>query len=518
SRHDQTFNFVNCDISGIRNFSISREGLGGIELVQGILNLKHTDFHNNGQLSVSDRQKLVITGDAENYCHFYDNQATPIYATEAAVELNYVWVGEENNLNYGGNNGAGIYLFDGDGYGSSISNSVFQGNNGIGVKLNNPNLKFINNQVIDNNSYGMLCYDGTVFYGHEGFKNITLSDNGSAEYASWQNTYRMANINANINITESNFGNGADNYSAMIIAWDGVRPVNVQGTNLTSNVLPHLFPSDANAWVFNRAPTRPETLLIDASNDIVEGNTAVATTTLKQIIAEYSTTDEAASAVYYLYHLNNCDENNFKSLRNYLETITPIIDTPLYKAQKSIIAKCYMKDEDYLSAINMLEEIIQDSQVNDDVIAAMIEQDYNYYKLSQINERSLPTSRSIETLQDYQDRVRELEAQFSFNQKVESNFLEQLPNEIITSNYPNPFNPTTTISYNLPADGNVEISIFNLKGQRVKRLQNDFRTAGNHSVVWDGCDERGNQTSSSVYFYRIKTAKLSTTKKILMMK
>jgi hypothetical protein len=93
-----------------------------------------------------------------------------------------------------------------------------------------------------------------------------------------------------------------------------------------------------------------------------------------------------------------------------------------------------------------------------------------------------------------------------------------IANEITSTSYPNPFNPTTTISFELPSDGKVDVSIYNLKGQKVKTLQNDFLTAGNHSLLWDGKDERGRTTSSGIYFYRIKTLKLSTTQKIILMK
>ena len=57
-------------------------------------------------------------------------------------------------------------------------------------------------------------------------------------------------------------------------------------------------------------------------------------------------------------------------------------------------------------------------------------------------------------------------------------------------NYPNPFNPTTTISYDLANDGNVAIDIYNIKGQKVKTLVNDRQNAGAHTVVWNGQDER----------------------------
>ena len=73
-------------------------------------------------------------------------------------------------------------------------------------------------------------------------------------------------------------------------------------------------------------------------------------------------------------------------------------------------------------------------------------------------------------------------------------------------NYPNPFNPETKIDFSLAKTGNAELTIYNIKGQRVKTLINDHIEAGNHSVVWNGKDGKGADVSSGVYFYRLKTA------------
>ncbi|MEA1971855.1 MAG: FlgD immunoglobulin-like domain containing protein, partial [Candidatus Cloacimonadota bacterium] len=79
-------------------------------------------------------------------------------------------------------------------------------------------------------------------------------------------------------------------------------------------------------------------------------------------------------------------------------------------------------------------------------------------------------------------------------------------NEIKTNNYPNPFNPTTTIKYFLPKDDFVNLSIFNIKGQKVKTLVNSIKEKGNNSIEWNGKDENNNSVSSGIYFYKIKTS------------
>ena len=96
-------------------------------------------------------------------------------------------------------------------------------------------------------------------------------------------------------------------------------------------------------------------------------------------------------------------------------------------------------------------------------------------------------------------------------------------NEIIStkmelSNYPNPFNPTTTINYSLKENSKVSLKIYNIKGQKVKQLFNDQLSAGEHSVIWNGTDNNGKSVSSGIYFYKLRTANFEKTKKMILMK
>ena len=91
--------------------------------------------------------------------------------------------------------------------------------------------------------------------------------------------------------------------------------------------------------------------------------------------------------------------------------------------------------------------------------------------------------------------------------------------ELSLMNFPNPFNPETTIRFNLPEAGKVTLNIYNIKGQKVRELINDKIAAGQHSVVWNGKDEGGKQAASGVYFYRLKAAgHPSIIHKMLMLK
>ena len=86
------------------------------------------------------------------------------------------------------------------------------------------------------------------------------------------------------------------------------------------------------------------------------------------------------------------------------------------------------------------------------------------------------------------------------------------------ANYPNPFNPTTTISYDLPSAGHVRLEVFNLLGRKVTTLVDEYQTAGFRKVDWNGQNEAGETVSSGVYFYRLTTGNYVQTKKMILLK
>jgi len=90
--------------------------------------------------------------------------------------------------------------------------------------------------------------------------------------------------------------------------------------------------------------------------------------------------------------------------------------------------------------------------------------------------------------------------------------------ELTSTHYPNPFNPETVIYYSLSQDSEVELTVYNIKGQRVTRLVKSEQPAGAHRVVWDGRDERGNPVSSGVYFYRLSAGELTEQRKMMLLK
>ncbi|MFQ5641231.1 MAG: T9SS type A sorting domain-containing protein [bacterium] len=111
---------------------------------------------------------------------------------------------------------------------------------------------------------------------------------------------------------------------------------------------------------------------------------------------------------------------------------------------------------------------------------------------------------------------------YEFNTIVsaaESGGADLLPDEpILYMNYPNPFNPSTTITYDLPRTLQIEIAVYNVLGRRVVTLKNGKQQAGRHEVHWDGRDSHGILVGSGLYFSKLITENGSISHKMVLLK
>ncbi len=104
---------------------------------------------------------------------------------------------------------------------------------------------------------------------------------------------------------------------------------------------------------------------------------------------------------------------------------------------------------------------------------------------------------------------------------VEAPVAAALPTEFkLLNNYPNPFNPSTRIAFQLPQDSNVRIDIYNMTGQLVRRLTGVGQSfpAGEHQLTWNGKNDAGDDVSSGIYLYRMSTAGYVKTHKMTLMR
>ena len=88
----------------------------------------------------------------------------------------------------------------------------------------------------------------------------------------------------------------------------------------------------------------------------------------------------------------------------------------------------------------------------------------------------------------------------------------------LSPNYPNPFNAGTAIRFGLPRPADIDLSVFNLAGQRVSTLAQGHRDAGTYELRWDGRDDDGHELASGVYFYRLVASDWREQKKLLLVR
>jgi spore coat protein A len=89
---------------------------------------------------------------------------------------------------------------------------------------------------------------------------------------------------------------------------------------------------------------------------------------------------------------------------------------------------------------------------------------------------------------------------------------------VLGQNQPNPFSTSTEFRFALTAEGQVELSVYNLAGQKVRTITNSVYGAGEHVVGWDGKDALGNSVSSGVYFYKLNAGVSTQVKKMVLLR
>lgn len=105
-----------------------------------------------------------------------------------------------------------------------------------------------------------------------------------------------------------------------------------------------------------------------------------------------------------------------------------------------------------------------------------------------------------------------------YGAKYAQEMIEQPVEYKLYNNYPNPFNPATTIKYSLAENSLVTLKVYNTMGQLVKTLVNKHQSEGSHSVEWDGTNDGGVRVTSGVYIYRISAGNFNAVNKMILLK
>lgn len=105
------------------------------------------------------------------------------------------------------------------------------------------------------------------------------------------------------------------------------------------------------------------------------------------------------------------------------------------------------------------------------------------------------------------------------SEEVEVEFTSGLPTVFaLHGNYPNPFNPITTIKFDMPRQAHVKLSVYDIAGRLVKTLVDEVRPAAAHSVIWDGSDRTGRRVASGTYYYVVQSDSFRAVEKMMLVK
>ena len=223
----------------------------------------------------------------------------------------------------------------------------------------------------------------------------------------------------------------------------------------------------------------------------------------------------------------------------YLDNLS--VSKSKYKQEiMNLSANSLLLEGKYDEAMELYDQAIDINPSSDDAVNSLFEKFFaalNYKNDQSAAEKLLDNIKSVSTdNEDFMMRRELAESMLSGtsnsyqNTVNKSNVLNknssnELPKEYnLLGNYPNPFNPNTTISYALPYQSSVELIIYDIMGREIKSFNVSYQSAGYNKLVWDGRNENGEIVSSGVYFYRISIKSLENkesfvkTAKLMMMK
>jgi len=388
------------------------------------------------------------------------------------------------------------------------------------------------NNVITGNSYGIYAqYYSELFMGSHGYypgERIggynSICDNSvrdatayfytdiEAEYNWWGTSpVRLASYGSSINYSyalDSDPGGGSSLGKPIVFAednsgkesddrWAGFDPNNPDINSLSG------------LWLWGHY------LFI---NDKLEEAISV----YQMLVTKFSDNNYANRSLVKIYHLYH--ETGKDGLAGYLNGLlnNSKINKNVHQIIYPLLMNAYLDDKDINSALNIGETIMKkypDSITEKTAIYNMV-----LAMLNDLNDIEKASKYTEVLKQKYPDDELTYMAREAMGEKVNWSLDKpvvepeiadiQLPERYaLHNNYPNPFNPQTTIQYQLKAAGNVKLEIYDLTGKLVQTIVDEYKQAGNYTMIWDA-----RNVSSGIYLYRLQTKEFISTKKCIKLK
>ena len=486
--------------------------------------MKNCNFTNSGVILVRELASFELIGENEFRCDISQNIGAPIFTFSTNCLI------ENCDIH---NNGGGLAMYYPSLQGQSeIKNTDIYENICFGVHLYQASVIFDNCLIELNRYHGFMADHNAV----SKLKDCTIQNNGNplpgylnngveimAAYDSFPYMHKddPVNYTQGMNtIYDEVDGGYTDHFLLWVSGFEpGMRQIPMWGNFFLNSNDPgytERFYPEYNTFNFSEVPHDPRTAYDTAQSKIIAGDYEEAKIDLKNLISDYPEEDYYVScSLNWLLFLEKFAGNDFTELRNYIEGLS--LPASQEQVMYNVISQTYAQDQDYTEVLPRCEFIINDPPTPEELIYATIDEGYYYLKALEQNQsgRGLPVcSVKLKDFTEFMEMLRELELELHDILSPEDPPLIKLR----ANNYPNPFNPETTISFDLPQDSKVNISIYNIKGQKIKTLLAGNFEKGTQSVIWNGMDSNNKPIASGIYFYKLSAGKETAIKKMLLLK
>ncbi len=262
-----------------------------------------------------------------------------------------------------------------------------------------------------------------------------------------------------------------------------------------------------------------EMQLMAADSYYNDGNLSAAEPLYTELINNYPSEQRAVKAYTQLYSLKKVTDStgtNFSGLKSLLQSkLLEIADSAVKLVASQLSILCNVGNSEYIPAINTFDEIAEQNSGTEEGLYAEIDAFTTAvisYNQGGGLQKGLPGKYKVNSEDDLLNKLNKI-----MNDKFESeNKGKQIiPTEYsLYNNYPNPFNPTTTIRFDIPERTNVELVVYDILGRKVKSLvSNEMRNPGRYEVSFNA-----SALASGVYIYKLTTKNYSQARKMLLVK
>ena len=286
--------------------------------------------------------------------------------------------------------------------------------------------------------------------------------------------------------------------------------------------------------LFDPSPTMPapppeSDRLFIALDYEAQGLYESAGTVFKAIIEDQLVEEETyvTSAIDGLYRCTRMIPEPSWDLTDYFDAkaIQYAIDyPPLSAILKDYLAKVLVLNKDFQSAVDLIQIRIDNPISEIDSLRAVLDLEI-VLQLAAMEEDKRPLITKY-TQYQYPDSPvfssmhnqtwERYISLFDKNDTENTPYVAAIPQ--INSNYPNPFNPSTTIAFSIPETGRVRMTVYNIRGQKVKDLFDSELVRGHHKLVWDGRDNTNRSVGSGQYFFKLESGRKTAIRKAMLMK